>query len=87
LRSLDVVDSALSPLSRETDLLWRLRATTPCGTERLRVIIAGRQLFLDGFAESVDHKHRVKSACRLLAPQSTLVNRLRVAVPEEPRAL
>ena len=42
-------------------------------------------MFLDGFGESVDQKSQMEQACRALAPQSILVNRLRVAVFEGPR--
>jgi hypothetical protein len=83
---LRLVDASLSPLVKELELLQRLQAATAGGTERLRLTISGRQLFLDGFVESVDQKSQVEQACRALAQQSILVNRLRVAASEGPRA-
>ncbi|OFW65335.1 MAG: hypothetical protein A2Y74_02455 [Actinobacteria bacterium RBG_13_63_9] len=85
MRPLRLVDAAQSPLAQELELLQQLQATTAGGTERLRLTISGRRLFLDGFAESVDHKFRLEDACKTLAPQSILVNRLRVAASEGPR--
>lgn len=85
MRPLRLVDASLSPLVQELELLQRLQAATAGGTERLRLTISGRQLFLDGFVESVDQKSQMEQACRALAPQSILVNRLRVAVSEGPR--
>jgi hypothetical protein len=63
-------------------LLQRLRAATASGTERLRLTISGRHLFLDGFVESLDQKSQVEQACRAFTPESILVNRLCVAVSE-----
>ena len=86
MRPLRLVDASLSPLVQELELLQRLQAATAGGTERLRLTISGRQLFLDGFVESVDQKSQMEQACRALARQSILVNRLRVAASEGPRA-
>jgi hypothetical protein len=66
-------------------LLQQLQAATTGGTERFRLTISGRQLFLDGFVESVDQVSQVEQACRALTPESILVNRLCVAVSEGPR--
>jgi hypothetical protein len=85
VRPLRLVAACLSPLVQELELLQRLQAARAGGTERLRLTISGRQLFLDGFVECVDQKSQVEQACRALAPQSILVNRLRVAVSEGPR--
>jgi hypothetical protein len=82
---LRLVDASLSPLAQELELLQRLRAATASGTERLRLTISGRHLFLDGFVESLDQKSQVEQACRALTPESILVNRLCVAVSEGPR--
>ena len=54
MRPLRLVDASLSFLVQELELLQRLQAATAGGTERLRLTISGRQLFLDGFVESVD---------------------------------
>ena len=85
MRPLRLVDASLSFLVQELELLQRLQAATAGGTERLRLTISGRQLFLDGFVESVDQKSQVEQACGALDPQSILVTRLRVAVSEGPR--
>lgn len=86
MRPLRLVDASLSPLVQELELLQRLQAATAGGTERLRLRISGRQLFLDGYVESLDQKAQVEQACRTLARQSILVNRLRIAASEGPRA-
>jgi len=85
MRKLRLLELSSSPLVQELELLQRLQTATAGGTERLRLTISGRQLFLDGFVESVDQKSQMEQACRALAPQSILVNRLRVAVSEGPR--
>ena len=85
MRSLRLVDVSLSPFIRELELLRRLQAATACETERLRLTISGRQLFVDGFVASVDEKFQVEKACGALAPESIVVNRLRVAASEERR--
>jgi hypothetical protein len=83
MRKLRLADLASSPLAREAELFRKLQTATASGTERLRLTIAGRDLFLDGFVDSLDLKFQVEKACRELAPESTLVNRLRVAAAEE----
>lgn len=83
MRKLRLADLASSPLAREAELLRKLQTATASGTERLRLTIAGRDLFLDGFVDSLDQKFQVEKACRDLAPESCLVNRLRVATAEE----
>lgn len=85
MRPLRLVDASLGPLAREIELLRQLQARTECGTSAVRLTIAGRRLFLDGFAESVVEKFLLEKACRELAPESILVNRLRVAVSEQRR--
>jgi hypothetical protein len=85
MRLLRLVDVSLSPLARELELLRRLKEATACGTERLRITIEGRRLCLDGFVISVYEKFEVEKTCRALAPESILVNRLRVACAEEQR--
>jgi hypothetical protein len=74
-------DSA-SPLEREDELFHKLQAAGIRGTEPLRLTISGRWLFVDGFVESLDHKLRAERTCRELAPESRVVNRLRVAAEE-----
>lgn len=83
MRVLRLDDRYSSPLTREVELLRKLQAATVGGTERLRLTIAGRRLFLDGFVDSVDQKLRAEKACRVLAPECAIVNRLRVAATEE----
>lgn len=78
-----LADLSSSPLAREAELLRKLQMAQVCSLERLRLTIAGRRLFVDGFVGSVDEKLRVEKACRDLAPESYLVNRLRVAVAED----
>ena len=82
MKVLRFVDGSASPLKREEELLSRLLAAGVCGPERLRLTIAGRRLFLDGFVHSVDQKFRVERACCRLALGRTVVNRLRVAAIE-----
>lgn len=72
-----------SPLTREAELIRRLRDAGVCSPDRMRVTIAGRLLFVDGFVESLDEKYRAERACREFVPGATVVNRLRVAATEE----
>ncbi len=65
-------------IARELELLGRLEAGGAC-TDQLRLIIAGRRLFLDGFVESLDEKLQAEQVCDELTPGITVVNRLRVA--------
>jgi len=83
MRKLRLADLASSPLPREAELFRKLQTATASGTDRLRLTIAGRDLFLDGFVDSLDQKFQVEKACRELAPESYLVNRLRVATAED----
>lgn len=83
MRTLRLMALSASPLAREEELLRALEMSGICATERLRVTIAGRQLLLDGFVDSVDQKHQVEMACREFAQGSTIVNRLRVAAAEQ----
>lgn len=84
MRALQLADLSSNPLAREAELLLKLHTAGVCGLDRLRLTIAGRRLFVDGFAGSVDEKLKIERACRELTPESYLVNRLRVAVAEEP---
>lgn len=83
MRTLRLVDLSSSPLSREAELFRKLQTAGVCSPERLRLTIAGRHLFVDGFVGSLDEKLGVEKACRELAPESYLVNRLRVAAYDE----
>ena len=40
-----------SPLEREVELFRKIQAAGACSSERLRLTIAGRRLFLDGNTE------------------------------------
>lgn len=60
-----------------------LRACGACKPDRVRLTMAGRWLFVDGFVDSLDQKLQAERACRQLARGSTVVNRLRVAAAEE----
>lgn len=83
MRILRLVELSSSPLAREEELFRKLQAAGICGTEPLRLTISGRWLFVDGFVESLDEKLRAERTCREFAPGSTIMNRLRVAAPEE----
>jgi hypothetical protein len=83
MRTLRLTELSTSPVAREEELLRALGMSGICATERLRVTIAGRRLLLDGFADSVDEKHRVERACKELSIGSAIVNRLRVAAAEQ----
>ena len=83
MKVLRLADSSISPLVREEELFRMLQAAATCSTERLRLTIDGRRLLLDGFVESLDQKLQAERTCRQLAPQSTVVNRLRVCATEE----
>ncbi len=78
MKILRLADASANPLAREEQLLIALEAAGTCSCQQLRLTIAGRQLFLDGFVESLDQKLRAEQACRKLAPETTVVNRLRV---------
>ncbi len=83
MRTLRLVDLHASPLAREQELLRQLRATEVCSSDTVRLTVAGRRLFVDGFVNSVEEKFLVETVCRKLAPQSDVINRLRVAFTEE----
>ena len=78
MKILHLADASANPLAREEELLLALQAAGACSCQQLRLTIAGRRLFLDGFVESLDQKLRAEQACRELAPNNTVVNRLRV---------
>ncbi|NIO68887.1 MAG: hypothetical protein GTN71_07590 [Anaerolineae bacterium] len=84
MTALRVGDASSSPLATEAELSRKLQTAGVCSPERLRLTIDGRYLFVDGFVGSVGEKLRVEEVCRQVAPESYLVNRLRVAVAEEP---
>jgi len=83
MRVLRLIDADASPLAREEELARRLRAADVCRSATVRLTVAGRRLFVDGFVASLREKLKVESVCRRLAPDSQLVNRLRVASMEE----
>ena len=83
MRELRLSDRSSSPLLREEELLEKLLAAGACKPDRVRLTMAGRRLFVDGFVDSLDQKLQAERACRQLAPGSTVVNRLRVAAAEE----
>ncbi len=83
MKVLRLANNSTSPLAREEELFRKLQAAAICCTERLRLTIAGRRLFLDGFVESLDQKLQAERICQELALGSTVVNRLRVAAAEE----
>ncbi len=85
MKELRLTDGSLSPLIREEELLRKLKAAGVCPPERLRLTIAGRLLFVDGFVCSLDEKRQAEKACHELATGSTVVNRLRIAAAEETR--
>jgi hypothetical protein len=78
MKVLRLANGSANPLAREEELLIALEAAGACSCHLLRLTISGRRLFLDGFVESLDQKLRAEQACRELAPESTVVNRLRV---------
>jgi len=79
MKILRVVEPRASSLLREKELLIRLQKTGFYDIEELRIAIAGRRVFLVGFVASVRDKRQVEDACRKLAPNVDLINRLRVA--------
>jgi hypothetical protein len=84
MRVLRLANLSSNPLVREEELFRKLQTAGVSSPERLRLTIDGRYLFVDGFVSSVGEKLRVEKACRQVAPESYLVNRLRVAVADEP---
>lgn len=72
-----------SPRAHEEELLRKLLELGVCGPEALRLTIAGRRLFIDGFVESLQDKLETEKACREMAAGWAVVNRLRVAASEE----
>jgi hypothetical protein len=85
MRVLRQIDLDSSPLAQEEELLRKLRRTGACSSADVRLVVAGHKLFVEGFVGSVNEKLRVEKACRRLAPQCDLVNRLRVASQGEPQ--
>ena len=83
MKELRLSDRRLSPLTLEGEILRKLASSGVCAPERLRLTIAGRWLFVDGFVDSLSQKVLTEKACRALAPDNTVVNRLRVAASEE----
>ena len=83
MRELNLSDRSSSPILQEEELLERLLACGACKPDRVRLTMAGRWLFVDGFVDSLEHKLQAERECRQHAPGSTVVNRLRVAVTEE----
>ena len=83
MRVLRLADLESSPLVREEELLRQLRAAEVCSSTTVRLTVSGRRLFVDGFVASVEEKFQVEGVCRQLAPDSDLINRLRVASAEE----
>jgi len=70
MKILRVVEPQKSPLLQEKELLSRLQKVEVYYTEELRLGIAGRRVFLDGFVASVRDKWQVEDTCRKLAPMS-----------------
>ena len=83
VRELRLSDRSVGPLLREEEMLEKLRASGACEPDRVRLTVAGRWLFVDGFVDSLDQKLLAERACRQFAPACTVVNRLRVAAAEE----
>lgn len=83
MKVLRLADDSTSPLAREEEFFHKLQAAGIRGTEPLRLTISGRWLFVDGFVDSLDQKLRAERTCRELAPESMIVNRLRVASADE----
>ena len=83
MRELTLSDRSSSPVLQEDELLEKLLASGACQPDRVRVTIAGRWLFVDGFVDSLEQKLLAERECRHLAPGNTVVNRLRVAAAEE----
>lgn len=82
MKELRLVEGSSSPLLLEEELLRKLRAAGVCAPDRLRVRVAGRWLFVDGFVDSLNEKLQAERTCRELAPGTIVVNRLRVAAVE-----
>ncbi len=83
MRELNLSDRSSSPLLQEEELLEMLRACGACKPDRVRLTMAGRWLFVDGFVDSLEQKLQAERSCRQLAHGCTVVNRLRVAAAEE----
>ena len=79
MKILRVVEPRERPLLQEKEFLSKLQKAEVFYTEELRLAIAGRRVFLDGFVASVRDKWQVEDTCRKLAPDVDLINRLRVA--------
>jgi len=79
MKILRVVEPRASPLLQEKELLIRLQKAEVYHIEELRLFIAGRRVFLDGFVASIRDKRQVEDACRKMAPDVDVINRLRVA--------
>jgi hypothetical protein len=85
MKELPLADQSFGSLVQEEELFRKLQAARVCASDRLRLTVDGRRLFVDGFVESLDEKLQAERACRELAPWSTVVNRLRVAAADESR--
>lgn len=79
MRVLPFVDPSLSPILREEELMEELRAAGLSRPEWLHLTIAGRRLFLDGYADSLDEKFETEETIKHIAPDCLVINRLRVA--------
>lgn len=82
MKVLRLADLARSPLLQEEDLRHGLRDLAPCDCSNVRLTVTERVLFVDGFVASVDEKLMVETVCRKLAPDTNVVNRLRIAAGE-----
>ncbi len=78
MKILRLANGSANPLAREEKLLIALEAAGVCSCRQLDLKIAGRQLFLNGYVESLDQKLGAEQTCRKLAPEITVVNRLRI---------
>src|SRR3972149_4375660 len=68
VRELRLSDRSLSPPLREEEMREKLRASGACEPDRVRLTVAGRWLFVDGFVDSLDQKLLAERACRQFAP-------------------
>lgn len=82
MKTVRFVEASSNPFLREQNLLRKLEGADLPGQDRLRLSVDGRFLFLDGFADSLDAKLETERACRRLASDCIVINRLRVAAPE-----
>ena len=79
---LHIRDPHSNPVAREQEILRQLWAAGISRKGQIRLTIARRHLFLDGYVDNLEEKLRIEKACLDCASGDTVVNRLRIAAEE-----